>query len=525
MTRPVAHLVSALVLAMASAALAGPPEPTRGDPHSGSATWQMPPPVEQADRDGQIPPAATGAIFVPAMTDPQGEPAYLVKKDGVTLVRTTVGRKTWVAPGTYRVLVGSGVPENMLEFEVDVVDGRTTFVPVEWSGLVVTVTSQRGTPFRGSYELVRLPEREYVGLGLGADIARGETLPTWLLRPGKYMILAAGESYRARKNFVTLRLVPGELVSYTLVLDESTGDLLGAGEVETSETVLADSPWSLSMVLGGSVQFNRADNVIGKESGMSLDISGFFETVAGYRDPNHIVYSRLYLEEEGTIRFPDQPYLKVVDELDLDLLYMYRLVPWFGPYGRFSMETHLVPGYLDFETPTDVRKVDRDGRQIGEVEKGLSDVEITPSFSPLDLRYGIGGRFDVAPAYWVSFSSRLGVGGRHVFANGLFIEGDQPGTPELDIARVADLTQFGAEGSLVGELRVTRWVQLKLELDILMPFDDTEHPVVDFRGQIALRLATFASLNYVIRIQEDIELQPETQLDQAVLLRFTYKIF
>lgn len=501
-------------------ALEGPP--VVGDPHGGHPTWLTAHPEAQAARDKQVPPAATGAIFVPAMTHTNAEPRYIVRKDGKDLIARKIGQKAWVVPGTYRVLVGSGGPSSMLEFEVQVIEGRTTYVPVEWSGLVVNVVNERGTPFRGNYEVVRMPQREFIGLGLGADIAQGEALDTWLLRPGKVMILAAGESYQARKNFVTLRLPPGELVRYTVVLQEATGDLLGAGEISDDQPRKA-GPWYINMSVGGSFQFARSDSVIGKSDGMTLDISAFLEAVGGYRGERHVGYARLYIEEEGTIRLPDEPYLSLVDTLDLDLLYAFKVVPWFGPYGRFSLETQMVPGIIDFDVPTDVLKHDSRGNELF-VESGVSDTVLTPPFAPIDLRYGVGGRFDLSPVYWFDFKSRVGVGGRHVFARNLYIIDDFDDTPELDLFQVDDLTQFGAEMSLVLGVQLGRWVQLDAEFDMLLPFDDAEHPVVDFRTTIALRLASFATLNYTLRIQEDIQLTPDTQFDQAVLLRFAYKI-
>jgi hypothetical protein len=286
MTRAV--LVAVALVALASQAHAEPPV-QQPDPHGQSDTWLLPPPGEQAATDAQIPPAATGAIFVPAMTSSRGEPSYIVRQtDGTLITETPRGRKTYVTPGTYHVLVGSGGPESRLKFEAIVIEGRTTFIPVEWGGLRVNVVNQRGTPFRGSFELVRLPQREVVGLGIGADVSQGEEVDTWILRPGKYLILAAGESYRARKNFTTLRLAPGELVRYTLVLDETTGDILGAGELGTETDSGVVGPWTVSMLIGGSIAFKHRQSTALKGEGMSLDLSAFFETVGGYRDTHHI---------------------------------------------------------------------------------------------------------------------------------------------------------------------------------------------------------------------------------------------
>jgi len=496
-----------------------------GDPHGAHRTWDTARPAVQADQDPRIGPAATGAIFVPAMTDSVLEPPYVVRDaDGDDVATTPMGRKTFVVPGRYTVLVGSGADEAKLKFDTVVVEGRITWVPVEWAGLVVNVVDARGNPFRGSYELVRMPERDYVGIGLGANIAQGERLNTWVLYPGKYMILVAGESYQARRNFATLRLPPGELVQYTLVLDSDTGELLGAGEIASFRPQQRSSGWTGSLVLGGTFELNQSERVVGRTDGTLLGIAGFAESLFGYKNDVHLFYGRLNLEVGGDLRLPDQPFVSNVDELTLDLLYVYRVAPWFGPYVRASIETQVLPGIQPFEQPTDVRKLSASGVELG-VETSRSSFTLAEPFSPIEPRYGTGVRFDANFGGVLNIATRVGVGGRHVYTRGLFILADDASTAEYEVRRVADVDQFGAEAALVAELTLGRWVVLKLDTSVLFPFDDYDETFVDFRGAITLRLTSFASLNYTVRIKDDPALSVDTQLDHAVLLRLAYKLF
>ncbi|OIP35757.1 MAG: hypothetical protein AUK47_16290 [Deltaproteobacteria bacterium CG2_30_63_29] len=491
-----------------------------GDPHDGSTTWMQPVPAIQIEADPTLQPTATGGIFVPAMTDPIQEPRYTVLDDDDMAVDSTdTGRVTYVSPGMYTVLVGSGDSSEMLEFEVRVVEGRITTVPVEWAGLIVTVVDERGTPFRGSYELVRMPEREYVGLGLGASLSEGEQLDTWLLWPGTYLILAAGESYQARKNFTTLRLPAGQLVQYTVVMDTVTGDLLGAGEVALAPEV--EDGWDINVVLGGSVQFNQADNVVGKSQGQNLDLASFIETVGAFLSDNHLGYGRLNIEVGGRIVLPDNPFVTNVDELRLDLLYAYRLTDWFGPYVRSSAETNMFPGYQLFDTPTDVRRLDDDGDLI-RVEEGALDVRLTNPFSLIDISGGSGVRFDLDYGNLLQVNTRFGIGIRQVFARNVFII--ETNSAETNILEKADFGQFGAEGAVVLEFNPTRWALLKLDTSLLAPFDDFSNPFLELRATLALRLSSIASLNYTVKIVDDPQLLDATQIDQTILLRFAYKL-
>lgn len=512
---------------LAPATVGAAPEEThavKGDPHGGHLTWATPPPIEQADRDPQIRPATMGAIFVPAMTGGNEEPEFLVLQEGTVVRSQRTGRHAFVPPGTYDVLVGSEVPERRLEFEVVVVEGRTTYVPVEWAGVVINVVDERGTPFRGSYELVQLPRRRYVGLGLGANIAEGERLDTWLLWPGTYMILVAGESYQARRNFATLRLAPGELVEYTLVLNSETEEMLGAGEVSLAPT--RASGWSPAVVVGGSLTLNHSDSFIGKSDGLSLGLNLFSESIVSFNDPLHLAYGRLNIEASGNVRFSDggsRPFVSDVDELSLDLLYMYRIFNWLGPYARFGLETTILPGVREFTEETTVTKLDPQGNLI-EFEQNVLDTELAPPLAPLELSFGAGARFDVEAGQALKVATRLGIGGRHVFTRGLYRDDDVEATPELELRRVEDVTQFGGEAALVAEITLTRYVLIKLDTDLLVPFDDPEALVLDFRGTVTLRLSSFASLQYQARVRDDPELSPALQFDQSVLLRFAYKL-
>ena len=182
----------------------------QGDPHKQSRTWLSRSPSQQISHDAQLRPLSGGGIFVPTMTGGHSEPKYQIyDANGKNVDEARTGTTTYVPAGKYTVHVGTPVSHDNLEFQVNVVEGDITVIPVEWSGLIVKVINDRGTTVRGNYEIVSLPDRSYIGLGTGALLNEGEMLSTWLLWPGKYMIISAGEGYQARKNFITVSLDPG----------------------------------------------------------------------------------------------------------------------------------------------------------------------------------------------------------------------------------------------------------------------------------------------------------------------------
>lgn len=496
------------------------------DPHGGSQTWLSEPPDLQLSSDKSLSMVSRGGIFVPTMTAGISEPKFQVRDaDDKLISEANNGTVAYVPPGDYTVIVGSMGAVERLEFDVHVVEGVTTTIPVEWAGLLVKVVDDRGSMIRGNYEIVSMPERAYIGLGTGALVNEGERYSTWLLWPGSYMIISVGEGYQARKNFITVDLHPGELTRLTLVLDEDTGDILGGGEIEDISQNDVDKWWDASLLVGGSIRFNSTDNVIGKANGQVFDISAFVESYYSMLLDKNFFYARLNAEIGGTIRVDDRPFITTVDELNLELLYAYRVVDWFGPFVRFAFESNMAPSRQEFASSYTVNVEDAEGNIVSTQTDKL-DTKLSPSFSPIVLKAGAGARFDASFGYWFKFNARVGVAYRHVLTRDLFVVSDVD-----DDDRVATLKpvesqyQFGAEGAINFELNPVQWFTLKTDFSVLEPFVDYKKPVIDLDLDAAFRISSIASLSYSLKLVYDVQMIDKVQLDQYVQLRFSYKVF
>jgi len=526
-----------LVVAAARAAAAAPPVSEEEPPLEGAGgarepdlaevsypgeqpqTWLTAPSRVQAEQDGKLIPVGKGAIFVPAMSGPTREPPYVVERDGKVVETAPMGSHVILDPGVYRVLLGSGALADRFSRRVLVKERRATIVPATWSGLVVNVVDERAVPFRGSYELIALPSRTNYGLGLGADIELGEEVRTWLLPPGRYMLIKTGESYQARTNFYSFRLLPGELLRLTLVQDQASGDFLGAGETSVSETETEVRDWLLHLVLGGDAEFNRRSDLVGFPSGYGWTLGGYLDFLAQWKPLEHLVYTRFKLEEKQ-VKFPDQPWQKDLDELRVDGLYVYRILPWLGPYVRAGFQTTIFPSYLHFASARTL--VDAaDGRVLGE---GKRHFEVAPSFAPIEVKGGAGLGFLLSTSYVLDAQIRVGFGARTLFNRGLYLARDDVATPDLELLRRGDAYQYGAEATIVGSLRLTRWILATTEFEFLEPFNDPERPVFDWETTIGLRLVSFASLNYIFKLLSDRERSDHLQTEHRILLRFTWRI-
>lgn len=514
-------VVSAIFLSFAA-----PPGVLAADSYTSEhpETWDAPPSKDQMDHDATLIPVAKGAIFVPSMTDPRLEPNYVVMKDGEVLTSIKPGTRAVLAPGIYEVLIGSGSLDERLSRKVMVKEGLTTRIPATWGGVVVNVVDTFNQPFRGTYELVRFPEKRSMGVGLGADVEMGDEVRTWILAPGKYMLVRAGATGQARRDFFTFRLPAGELMTLNLVLDEEDGSFLGCGEpASVAGPERKKSDWRLNLVVGGDAEFNRRSDMVGYPSGYGFTFGGYFDFSARYRPEKHYFYIRLRLEEKQ-VKLPDEPFMKDLDELKFDTLYVYRVVPWFGPYVRLGAQTALFPSFTDFDSATTVVEVNADGNPISELGSHEGRFELSKSFAPTELKAGAGLGFLVTNLYWFDANVRIGFGGRYLFNRGLLTPKGTLEDGRYSVLRREDAYQYGIEATAIASLRVTRWGIATTELEVLEPMNDFSHPIVDWESNVGLRLGSFVSINYIYKLLLDRDRSDSLQTEHRVVLRFSWKI-
>jgi len=495
-----------------------------------------------------------GAVFVPSLSGTRQEPPVAVydARTGSVVAEGRPGARVVLPPGPYDVRFGTGTVSQQLASRIEVSDGRTVVVPPRWATLQVDVLDEQFVPFRGTYELIRMDNREDYGIGFGADEQLGEKLRVWALPPGLYKIIRSGGTYRDRTDFATVRLVAGEHSRFTLVLDDDTGEFLGAGEVDPAQTANRDKTWTVRGVVGGSVVFNDTEQAE-QQQGRSYGASVFFDGALTYRKGAHLWHSRLELEEEQTQAPEDDFFTNDADRLFLHTIYTYVVVPWFGPYARVGAETSLLTRYQAISNPGYVCSPGPDGQVTGAcstvdgpdgpiVEVDRDEAELVDrlrlggSFAPLQLREGTGGNFRVLRKRSIELDLRLGLGARQTLANGLRTYSDRisrddpsPDDPERALAYytyslVDDTYVTGVEGTIVGFARPLPWVTVSTEFDGLLAFDQ-ENSSFTWRNQISLRLASFASLNYRYNLTLDPAIIDETQTEHDVQLRFSYTLF
>ncbi len=137
----------------------------------------------------------------------------------------------------------------------------------------------------------------------------------------------------------------------------------------------------------------------------------------------------------------------------------------------------------------------------------------------------------------LSLSVRAGIGGRHTLAGNVLLIDDDKATPEVELVRLADVHQLGAElfAGASGKTKDGR-ANYKAGLSILFPFvnnDKYDRSIgaltrVGFEGQVTFNMYSWMGLVYSLNITRDAQLFPEgdeaIQVQNTLLLTFQFSV-
>ncbi|MFH1807304.1 MAG: hypothetical protein ABIJ09_01065 [Pseudomonadota bacterium] len=476
----------------------------------------------QLGADATLIPFGMGAIFVPAMTRPLDEPLVSVWAGERRVAQGTTGRRLIVEPGTYSVRLGSGSTQERFHTQVKVRELHTSVVPVSWAGMVVHVVDENLNSVRQSYEIIRVENREYIGTGYGVDEQAGESLPTWMLRPGLYKIVRVGETYRARRDFATVRLADKRLTHFLLVVDEETGDFKGAGEVMADE-LFQDKPGALraALILGGDANLSSNRNVLGAVDGETYAFRAFVDAKLGAQILDSPLILRLQIEE-GMSKLPDVPWQTSDDRIDLDGLYVYKLRPWIGPYLHLSVETNALETRRYFDSPQDVNIFDAEG-SLKQQLRGANNLLLRGPLGLTNIEEGSGLNLRLLKVSYLEMTTRVGVGARHRLTGHLMQLTSEPDDPVQAYQLVSSINRVGVEGGLLVVARISQWAVGVVEVDGLVPIGDVIDTVVKVEGNLAIKITEYVSINYVMRYLRDNSLSRNNQLEHDLRLRFSFQ--
>lgn len=480
------------------------------------STWDAPPPQTQLAQEARDDIKGLGRLFLPVMTDPDYEPVFTVSnlQDSVLKI-SKMGKSVWLRPGKYHIAFGSGSLDQAQRRLVEIREEDATILDPDWSCLVIRIIDESRTSIREAYEIYSMPENDYFGVGYGAEEQLGEHLQTWILKPGLYKIVKLGEHVNTYKNFTTVRLLPGELTHFTIVVN-STTDFLGAGIIEVGKKIRKVANWSLFSTLYGSFTLNSSNDVTTKNQETSMIFVAQLDYNIMYNSPHHFFSSRGLVEEGWNLQKKQTSFRSSLDRMQMKNIYIFYFTKQLGLYGRVFLETNLVPKNDYFDFPRNVTLLDEND-QIVDQQSNIRRLQLSPNFSPLELKEGLGFNLILLKSLRANLNIRTGMGWHQIFNRDLYNQ-----TSDTTFKLLTSSFSWGPEATLIGSARISRNMLLSCELEVFYPEAKGERLDYEFENILNLKLSKNVSLDYTLRFRNKRSLSAYLLTDHIVLLRYSF---
>jgi len=487
------------------------------------ATWNAPPLYVQQSADETMIPYGKGAIFVPTYTETNSEPDVEVfDLEGELVATDQPGRSITLEPGEYRVALGSGSRQQRIEKNVKVVEGAAQPLIPDWSGLVIDVVDEQGVALKGEYELVRIDEFDPYGRGYGASIELGETVKAWILKPGVYKILGAGEGYNTLTNFVTVRLLPGELTSFMLIQDPADFSIRGGGTIHLTPTAKLTSNWRFGINVGINAQFNSETDHQADLTASTFTLGGLLDAWLLYRKRPVEWSTRLRFDE--SINLTDDDLKDMVNSPDrvlMSSIFIWRVLNWFGPYARAESNTKMFSSKVRRSASESGFRF-TDENYVFDETKPLDTSQvytIAPALTPFIFELGAGMNFDLTTKRYFEAKARLGFGSAYSHYDDRYrtiksgeVKYESPDSALqkgmaansimlLPESRV-DILEVGPQAALGATVRIGALGSAEGEVKLfapVLPEQRLTKPDFEFSGTLSWRLHRSLNLDYTYR--------------------------
>ncbi len=513
-------------------------------------TWDAPSLTDQMSKDNTIVPMGKGGVFIPRMTQLHKEPdVEIVDSMGVSVAGGETGVTYPLEPGSYYVMLGSGTHKQRIVRKVEILEFRTVPVIPDWAGLIIETIDTNAAAIKGEYELVRIDGFESYGRGYGADVSLGEAVKTWILKPGLYKILGRGESYNTLKNFITVRLMPGELSRIVLIQRPEDLVILGGGNIDMESGRKITSNWKFGGSVGGNIQFvNNVDKKDDRKSDYSslLNLNSSI-WVRYHKNPLEWETSIALNEGFNLVKQPSSSTLSIMsatDDFKVRTLFIWRFFQWLGPYGSVEAKTNLLT--------KDIQRGDKELFLILNDDSVRTTTEIdssavhrlNPSFCPVTFDIGGGVNIDALNLNFMDIAIKLGAGSSYSGFPEKYTEISSSkinyDTSNRALVRIIDksvllrhekkteIFELGPLGQISANLRVGRFGTAGAEVKVFVPlYPENRFTKPDFNinSIISWQIARGVTLDYEFSYVLKQPTNKDAVVDLAtntILLRFSF---
>lgn len=290
-----------------------------------------------------------------------------------------------------------------------------------------------------------------------------------------------------------------ETQTSTVVVDES----LRAKAVEGAPA--SASPWKVTLNVGATGSFNHSHQVVGAEQGATLQLGGVIGLAANWKSGQHAWENSLDLKHAQTKTPQFDRFIKSQDSLDLKSTYLYSLLnpKWAGAYGRFALNTQILPN--DIVRAEDV-VVTRDpaGTPSSRTVVAGRPIRLTGAFEPLILRETAGVFANPRESDEFTAKAKLGFGAQHILTRDGFALAAEDGT-NLTLNPLETVNELGSElGLELAGLLIKDVATWKAAANFFLPLVTTSDTALsttaqlnsEFSAAVSFKLAQWLSLDY-----------------------------
>lgn len=314
------------------------------------------------------------------------------------------------------------------------------------------------------------------------------------------------------------------------------------------------SHWRYGANMGGTIFFSgKSDNKETNSNTMNLNLNLRSNLWLTYNNTPYEWKSDLLIDEGISVSDLDfftnlnfKELINATDELRMTSLYIWRVLSWFGPYGRAEFSTNLFPRRYkrDESKFKEFYLISEDSLSVFDVWDSSSTIKLTNSFSPFIFEVGGGANFDAIRTRALQTKIRLGLAStfgnfpekyENVSIKDLrYNQADTTFEQRLLNAVILQKknkttnVEFGPQAALNINLHIGRFATASSELKVFTPVVPEmriTRPDFDLNATLSWRLSRYITLDYDYRY---ILLQPEQTDAQVntsthrIWLRFSY---
>jgi hypothetical protein len=294
--------------------------------------------------------------------------------------------------------------------------------------------------------------------------------------------------------------------------------------------------WSPFLALTSTVSLTSNSSVVGQVDGFSTLFGIGLTGGSDYVDGPQLLRTTLSINESYARTPVVDELIKTNDVVKLEGLYDYFFTKDFGVYGRLSLQSSLFPAEDVRGLPTSWVEVVPGGMPIPRATNAFRQ-RLAGAFSPFTINESAGGFAEPLRKPELHLSVRLGMGGRHTFADGVLLNSDDKATPEIELLRLSNVHQLGLEAfaGANGKLDDGK-ASYRAGLSVLIPALNNDK---DSRGTLDLtrigleaaltfNVYSWMSVVYNLAITRDPQLFPKgeekVQLQNTLLLTFQFTL-